>query len=356
MRVRLSVLPLPASSLGRAARSLPLQIDSGMVTMLNVRAFELPTTPNRFWDNGPFAPLGRIGSYALDYGDGTSGGKGVTEVWTSVDKYKTSADARQGLAFWRLWDRRFDPFLRTEFSISAKKVKAAAALGSRRFAVLVSYRAVNLAPLYGLDEQFTVGHYEGDVTVWAGTAATARKLAPRLAERLEARIKQARAGRLHAKPVKLPTKPKAGPAPGGPDLAPLALQPTDLSGPATGGGNYLPAFGVSFYDEGMSPAGQFSSLGQEIFWYPTANEASFYDDDLLPPGDDLGLSSVGDGARGVLLNGLGPDGENEALVLFCSGQLFELLSVTSTDAIQPSQVKNIAQTVANKINAAGLGS
>jgi hypothetical protein len=41
-RVRLSVLPLPASSLGSAAKSLPLQRDSGAISK---RAFSPPRFP-----------------------------------------------------------------------------------------------------------------------------------------------------------------------------------------------------------------------------------------------------------------------------------------------------------------------
>jgi hypothetical protein len=45
-----------------------------------------------------------------------------------------------------------------------------------------------------------------------------------------------------------------------------------------------------------------------------------------------------------------------ATVVFASGRLEEFVDLTSTSAIQQSQVTSIAQTLANRINAAGLGS
>jgi len=360
-RVRLSVLPLPASSLGSAASSLPLQGDSGVVTNKDFRTgFGLPTTPNRWFASPPFDPakLGRTSGYALDYGHGASGGTGVTEVWTSVDRYKSGAAAKKGLASWRRWETNLflASHFRGVFSVAVKKQKVAA-LGSSRFAVLVGYSGANIAPLFGLDEQFTAGRYEADVTVWAGSATAARNLAPRLAKKLEARIKLALAGRLHAKPVKLPPPPKAGPPPGGPALAPLALNTTDLSGQATvASEDYQPwPFVLSGYGLFMNPAGQFDLLEQDIAWYATANEASFNVDAQLGPlgQGSLDLSSIGDGARGFLSNG---SSGGLAVLGFSSGQLTEFLVMGSLNAIQPSQAESIAQTVANKINAAGLGS
>ena len=109
------------------------------------------------------AELGRVSGYALDYGHGESGGAGITEVWTSVDAYKTSADAAKGLAYWRdietpwrgLRTNSFLGFNPNPLSATASREKAAD-VGTRRFAVFVVYSAGNLAPLFGLDEQFTV--------------------------------------------------------------------------------------------------------------------------------------------------------------------------------------------------------
>jgi hypothetical protein len=389
--VRLSLLPLPAAALGPAARSLPLEADSGNVTARDndcgrgcVQHFVVeasPVVPNTP-SHGPLAfvhaKVGLMTGYGLDYGDAESGGTGVTQVWTRVREYKTSADATKGLVFWRQWDARSlrpgsihanhtsfprvsGDFAGSGLLITVKK-KTVAAVGHGRFAVLVGYRAANIAPLFGLDEQFTEGRYVADVTVWAGNAGAASRLAPRLATRLDARIKQALAGRLHAKPVKLPPTPEAGPPPGGPDLATLALKPTDLSGDATADpGTYVSdpfSFALSLYGEALQPAGPFDYISQWMSWYPTANEASF-EFDFSTTGFNqhpLDLCGLGDGARGFLLNtGVGL---NTALLDFHSGRLLEGVAIQnlSTIPIQPSQVESIGQTVANYINADGLGS
>ena len=221
---RLSVMPLPASVIGSAAKSLRLQHDSGVLYESG-----LPVTPNRAYI--PVGPgldqLGWLSGYALDYGIGASGGAGVTEVRTSVDLYTTRAGAKKGLAFWRSNDRRVTLAAGGGLVITSREEKVAP-VGGRPVAFLVGYSAANIAPLFGVDEQFTEGRYEADVSVWAGTAAAATSLAPHLAKKLDARIKLALAGRLHAKPVKLPAKQKAEQAPGGPDLAPLVLKPTDV--------------------------------------------------------------------------------------------------------------------------------
>ena len=354
--VKLSVLPLPKAVIGSDAKSLRLQPDSYGVRP----SHEFLLGPIYKWYGngaieGTLDLLGRIKGHALDYGLGASGGAGVTEVWTSVDEYKTSAGARKGLAFWKGDVLR--PTRWGRISVGVKKQKVAA-VGRGRFAILVGYRAANIKPLFGLDEQFTEDRYEAEVTVWAGTAAAAKRLAPTLAQRLDARIKQAVAGKLHAKPVTIPRRRDGGPTP---DLASLALKTTDLNGPAAepGPGNpgyygsYDPAL-LSGYEVYMAPAGQFDTLSQGIEWYPTANLARFeadYADPSFSPATAVDLSSVGDGARGY-------DSGGHADIYFSSGPLDEgvRFSSPSGSTIPTSEVQQLAKTVANYINAAGLGS
>jgi hypothetical protein len=377
-RVRLSVLPLAASAVGSAARSLPLEragsgvLDNGVGNLVGKVVVDsgLAVTPNASFPHGVYVgsyleKLGRISGYALDYGLGASGGEGITEVRTSVDEWRTPAAAGKGLALWNAADRLVTKYeyMGDGLSIALRKQKVAR-VGSRRFAFLVGYHAANIAPLYGLDEQFTRDRYEADVTVWAGTAAAAEQLAPKLAKKLDARIRRALVGKLRAKPVELPAKQKPGPPPGGPDLGQLALQTADLSGKATAfAHNYwvggpLSAFAVSDYYATFIPAGRFASLGQEIQWFATPNQASFQADvdaaffDRNP----LDLSGVGDGARGELANGGSGDTSGYAELVFSSGRLEELLAFDSDTAIQASDLQNIARKVASYIDAAGLGS
>jgi hypothetical protein len=323
-------------------------------------------TPNRLFIPTGSSPLfelgriGRIGGYALDYGLGASGGAGITEVWTSVDRYKTGAAAKKGLGFLKRDDRRVDSWNHHGGLAIAIKAENVAPVGSRWFAFLVSYRGANIAPLFGFDEQFTQGGYEADVTVWAGRAAVAEKLAPKLARKLEARIKLALAGRLHAKPVKLPAGRKADPPRGGPDLSSLGLTPTDLGSQASDWerfyGDVAVGFALSYYLDMMVLPGPLWGFFQNIEWFATANEASFTADffaAFFSDASSVDLSGVSDGAEGVVANG--SSGGN-AEVVFSSGRLLELVSLNSSSAIPTSDVQNVAQAVANKIDSAGLGS
>jgi hypothetical protein len=360
-RVKIALLPLPKSALGPASSSLPLDFGSGVISNKDSAENTEPLTPTRLIGVpfSGFAKIGRITGYRLDYGFGASGGAGITEVRTGVDEYKTKTGAKTALSYWKKDDRSVTAPLSDKGGLTvADRAEKVAAVGSRRFAFLVGYSAANIAPLFGLDEQFTEGRYEADVTVWAGTAAAAKRLAPALAKKLDRRIKQALAGRLPGKPVRLPPLPKVGPPSGGPDLSTLALKTSDLTGSATlEGQGYVLTFDpsvLSAYAVSIDPAGEFADLGQEIAWYQTANEASFVADfDMAFFGDaPVDLSSVGDGAQAVVEND--PTG-SLALIVFASGRLSEFVFVESDSAIQMSDVQNVAQSVANYINAAGLG-
>ena len=368
-RAQLSLLPLPKSAIGRAAKSLPLESDSGVATNRGPVERGLLLTPTHSLAapaaaRGP--RLGRIGGYVLDYGLGASGGAGVTEVWTSVDEYKTSAGAKEGLAFWKSYDRLPPPHDETGVPALTvvHKPEKVAAVGSRRFAFFVGFRAANIAPVFGLDEQFTEGRYEAEVLVWAGTAAAAKTLAPKLATKLDARIRQAMEGKLHARPVTLPPKQQPGPPEGGPDLGPLALRTSDLNGRARLLGeaylvDWFNPTALSDLQLALSPAGPFGQIVQNIEWCPTANQASFMADlwtalDLNSASvSQLDLAGVGDGAQGVISSYA-----NEAQLVFASGQLVETLNIAGADGkrLQASDLQALAQTVANHINNAGLGS
>jgi hypothetical protein len=367
-RVRLAVLPLPASMIGSAAKSLRIQADSGATSNKDAARRGLFLTPTHSLAASPakaFIRLGRIVGYVLDYGLGASGGAGVTEVWTSVDRYKTSADAKKGLTHWKDVDRHgLTEFDHGEGLGVSHHVERVAAVGNWRFAFFIGFRAPNIAPVFGVDEEFTEGRYEAAVIVWAGTAERAKDLAPTLARKLDGRIKRALAGRLHTTPVKLPATRKPGPPDGGPDLAALALKTSDLSGAATLVGQLylddpLNPTALSDLDVAMNPAGPFGQLVQEIEWCPTANQASFIADFWAANGlsgsgaTQLDLGSVGDGAHGLIAQ---TSSGGEAEVVLSSGQLMEILYVASQNPVRVSDVQSVAQTAANYINAAGLGS
>jgi hypothetical protein len=220
----------------------------------------------------------------------------------------------------------------------------------------------------------TDGRYLLHVNVAARTAAQAKTLGLTLAKKLDARLKLALLGRLHAKPVKLPPRRRAGRAAGGPHLPAMALAPTDLSGTATLGYEQyaLPDLGRPWGYQPDSKAlstyivslgdwvGPLNVLYQDIEWFSTANEANFFADRFFETEDSqssavaLDLSSLGDGARGVVPNDSRFPGE--AFVIFSTGKLAEVLQVTSAPAPpQVSDITSVAQTAAHKINAAYSG-
>jgi len=358
--VRLSLIPLPQSSLGSAARGLELADDSGRSSAVQAHA------AHQVFGVLPHAQ-GHIGGYALDYGNEASGRRGVDCVWTSVDKYENVKDAKGRLNFWKTRDALLPGLLNHGgLSVTNLQVKMPA-IGSARFGVLTSYSASNIAPVSTLDEVFTEGRYLLHVNVAARTAAQAKALAPKLAKKLDARLKLALEDRLHAKPVKLPPKRKAGPPAGGPNLAAMALATTDFTGPAKlGFGRYgaqlsgrQPDFkALSTYLVYMSPAGPSDIVTQDIEWFSTANEASFYADRWFASEDwrsgaaqVLDLSGLGDGARGVI----GNDAPELAVVVFSRGRLAEVIEVDSRAPSRASDTMSVAQTAADKINAAYSG-
>lgn len=95
---------------------------------------------------------------------------------TSVDQFRTNNGAKKGLVF-----RKLNDSLATRWAGGGLAVTDTAVTvprgGSRRFAFLVGYSDSNITPLFGVDEEFTEGRYEADVTVWAGSAAAAKQLA-----------------------------------------------------------------------------------------------------------------------------------------------------------------------------------
>jgi hypothetical protein len=349
-RAKLAVIPLPKSMLGSAARGLALARESGPVSNAAAAANTTDAT------TATIEKLGRVSGYVLAYGDPFDGGTGVTWVRTGIEQYKTSADAKRGLAFWRREDAELSALNQPNFAVTNVLVKVPA-VGTKRFAYLTSFSASNIAPVSGLDEQVADGRYVLAVAVTAGGPAAPKALAPKLMKKLDVRLRLALKGRLHAKPVKLPKKQTAGPPPGGPDLSKMALQTSDLGGTATlmGAGYLVNPSAISDYSVFMQPAGRFDLLYQEIEWYPTANEASFEADRenaywLSRPGTTvLDLSGLGDGAQGSVSNG---SSFNTGQVFFSSGHLAEFINMAVLGrAVGTNDVMSLAQAAANRLNA-----
>jgi hypothetical protein len=352
--VKLALVPLPKSAIGTTVQSFAVAYDSGPVSNAEAAAH----TPDA--SAKTFKKLGRVNGYGLEYGNAFTGAVGIGDVRTSIESYKTPSDARRSLAFWKKEDAALQKLDNPNFSVTSVPVKLPApATKTSHFAYLTSYSAANIAPVSGIDEQIADGRYVLDVIVTADTADAAEALAPTLAKKLDARFRLARKGRLHATRVKLP-KQTAGPPSGGPDLRALALRAADLVGDVNIDKGYFNDPGaISDYSVFMLPAGPFDLLDQEVEWYSTANEASFYTDfanaaTLAQKGTTpLDLSSLGDGARGSVTN---QSSLSTGQVFFSSGQLAEFIFMGSLDTVNPNDVLSVAQAAASKIDAAGLGS
>ena len=347
-RVKLALVPLPKAALGAAAHGFAVAPNSGVVS----NAAAAASTPDG--TAASFGKLGRQSGYVLEYGNAFTGARGITDVHTGIERYKTSADAKRGLAFWKKEDSELGALNQPGFAVTNLLVHVSA-VGKKRFAYLTSYSASNIAPVSGLDEQVLDGRYILDVIVTAGTPAAAEALAPKLAKKLDARLRLALKGRLHGKPVTLPAKAKPGPPAAGPQLSLLALKASDLVGQVTVDKRYIfdPA-AISDYSVFMFPAGQFDGLDQEIEWYPSANEASFFADFenaaalAQPNTTTLDLSSLGDGAQGSVTEG---STFSSGLVVFSTGQLAEFIFLGVQGAIGTDDVTGVAQSAASKIDA-----
>jgi hypothetical protein len=358
--VELSVVPLPQSAIGSAAKPLQLSQFSGVVS--NDAAANLTLD----WSGWVFTKMGRVSGYMLDYGHAASGGSGITNVRTSVEQYRTSGDARVALGLLKKEDARLARHLtHGVLTVTSTRVKAPM-LGKARFAYLTRYRAANIAPLATLDERILEGKYLLQAQVSAGTSVAAKTLAPKLAKKLDQRFKLALKGRLHAKPVQLPPMQTAGPPVGGPDLSLFALGPSDLgseakltwAGYVVGCGCGLPSQEDSRYEVSIVRTGipwDNPWLNHQIEWYGTANEAAFRTDrsaahSLAHDYKAIDVRSVGHGAQGTTTTY--PSGGSGVEVILNVGHLAEVLWITSVDGpIQTSEVLTLAQTAANRIDA-----
>jgi hypothetical protein len=269
---RLDLLPLPQRTLGAEGASLALQWqDSGLV----------PNDDAASSANGNVVPkqlktLGRVLGYALDYGDPFTGGAGVNEIKTAVEKYKTVADATRGFAFWRKDGAKASPKAEGAFTSTLARLRPRR-VGQATFSYLSTEHASSLSPIYYLDERAREGRYLIEVRIGAGGESAAKQLAPRLARALDSRVRRAIAGHLQGPPVKIPLAPASGPPPAGPDLSKLVVQPADVG--QTQVQNLEQGYGsapyaISDYGMFLGPAGPYDLLDQNLAWYPTATEAA----------------------------------------------------------------------------------
>lgn len=365
-RVNLALVALPKSALGSAAHSLALAHDSGVVSNADAVNNAVAATAGRI------KSLGRVTGYTLDYGDTFSGKPGITAVDTSVDRYKTAADAKRGLAFWKLNDALIGPLGKSStVSVRVQSVKLRK-LGSARFGTAATISVANHTPLTLVDAQAADGQYVVEAQAASGSPGAAKALASKLLQKLDQRLHLALAGRLHAKPVKLLPALKAGAPTGGPDLGTATLTTADLgSATITDQGYDVDKQALSAYALFMQPAGHFDDLSQEIEWYSSPNDASFiaafqgavFTNTLAAilgnsaTQTPVDVSSVGDSAQATILASTPGTGAPVylAVVILTRGQATDLVFTQGQSPIQSSDVTSLAQAAATHLDAVVTG-
>lgn len=277
--VNLALLPLQKAQLGDAGASLALTLNSGAGPYY-YGAGSTSSLGRLHWD---VTKLGRGDSYSLDYGAAFTGCRCITEIRTSVERFRTAAIAKKRLVFWKRSDEQVVSLdVEPGFAVDVHRFVHAPAVGTSRFAYFTEYRAEGAGRARAVDERFTDGRYVLQVEIHWGSGSRGITLASKLAQRLDRRLRLARAGRLHATPAKLPQPVMPGPPPGGPDLSTLVLQQTDLPtgavGPDPAHYGWDP-FASSVYQASFRWGARralYQSLGEEIQWCRTAHEAAFW--------------------------------------------------------------------------------
>ena len=365
-QLKLALLPLPRSALGQAGRSLSLAPDSG--TDSNAHAASQATgnvTAKRL------TRLGRISGYLLDYGTPFSDSPAVSEIQTEVERYRTPAEARKGLGFWRKQELDVRALRALGLHVSFKKAALANA-PHPYWAYLATARIDGLKPVYSVDAQIVEGAYLLDVSIAAGSPAAAQRLVPVVAQKLVRRFRLAQQGGLQAKPVRFPRRPPGPPAHGA-KPGRLVLTRSDLGSPATirhagyvSSRSAFDEYAISAYDLALAPAGSYDELAQEVSVAGSALEVKYY---AALAANALGksaggaatatpvdLSSVGDNAFGELLQvSAGSNSASEAIVVLSRGKYLDVIIGAAAAKLSAADVQNLAHKAAHRLNAAVAG-
>jgi hypothetical protein len=362
-QLKLALLPLPKSALGQAGRSLSLAPDSG--TDSNAYSASQATgnvTAKRL------TRLGRISGYLLDYGTPFSDSPAVSEIQTEVERYRTAAEARKGLGFWR--KQELDVSALKQFGLHVSFQRVVLPRASRpNWAYLTIARIHGLKPIYGVDAQMVEGAYLLDVSIAAGSSAAAKRLAPVIAQTFERRFRLAQEGRLQAKPVELPRR-KPGPPVHGTKPSRVVLTRSDLGGPATirragyvSSRSAFDQYAISAYLLALAPAGSsYDELAQEVSVAGSALEVKYFA--ALAAGalahsggpgtaTRVSLSGVGDNASGELVQiSAGGNSASEAIVVLSRGKYLDFVVATAAAKLSASDVQSLAQKAAHRLDAA----
>jgi hypothetical protein len=375
---RLALMPLPKQSLGPGAALLPLDPGSGVVTNAEMADDSSPGVTA-----ATFNRLGRITGYTLDYNDAGgrafAAGRGLLEVETSVEVYRSSAAARAGIAFRKRDDAKLGTLKLSGLSLKVTPT-ASPQLGDERYAYEVRATIRGKPPFYGAEVVVRAGTLVATTSVTAVDRASLRPLTTTLAKRLQARVAGVLAGTVSGPPVPLPAKLRAGPPPNGPELSALALKPADLGRAAVTRQGYQldkDLNPISEYARELSPAGDFAWLSEEVALFHSRTEASFtvsfLESALKTPGFLQAVSGkelkqaqirsftpapvairAGDESRGVVAKVVLNDGRRveEGFILVRIGRTTEFIVVVGSigEPLRPSALGGLARTAARRAN------
>lgn len=356
----LALVPLPKPALGSAARNLPIARDSGPVSNA-----EAASNASSHVTAEQLARLGRVGGYLLDYGSPFAARPGIREVQTQIDRYRTAADARKGLGFWRRQELQLPPrSLGMRFSVQKIHVSD---LPKPSWAYAGTASISGLKPIRGVDAEIQHGPFLLDISVAAGSNSAAARLVSTVARRFYARFRLSLAGRLHARPVAVPPPLKPGPPPHGPKPSALVLRTADLGKSAQvlhkGYSKPKSSFdqnAVSVYDLTVASQGTFPVLSQEVLVGGSSLEVQYFGALVIGGAASSGkaaatpvdLSRVGDNARGEILQvTIGGQTVHEAAIVLSHGPYLDFIDAGSPSALGPGDVRSLAALAAKRLNA-----
>ena len=360
-QVEIALVPLPKSALGAAGRPLPLARDSGVTS----NAKEASSASGNVTAK-TLKRLGRVTGYMLDYGNEFGDAPGIRQIQTEIEQYRTVAEARKGLDFWRRQELDNAFVKKLGIDLSVKKLGLSGIPGPH-WVYGGTFAIQGLPPVHGIDAELQHGQYLLEVTVSASSTAAASQLVPGLARAFQRRLQLAVSGQLRAKPVALPRPLKPGPPPHGPKPAALVLRKTDLGGATIVHKGYLSPQSaldpnaLSVYDLTMAQAGPFALMSQQMIVGESALEVEYFGSIAMSgvlaglgkaKPTSVDLSSVGDNARGVTFQtSVSGRKAYETVVTLSHGAYLEFLLGASTSVFAGSSVQSLAQAAAKRLDA-----
>lgn len=360
-QVQLALVPLPKSALGTAARSLPLARDSGVISNA-----EAASEASGGVTGKRLMHLGRVSGYNLDYGEFRNGA-GIHSIQTAVERYRSPADARKGLAFWRRDELDNAALKKLGLHFSLQKLRPAGIPGPHWvYAGTIVIKGLN--PIAGVDAELQHGQYLLDVSISASSTSAAARLVPGIARRLDQRLGLALAGRLHGKPVQLLRPLKPGPPAHGPKPAALMLKTSDLGSTAkvvqkrySKPKNSLDPAALSVFDLTMSPAGSYFVVSQEMLVESSKLEAQYFAAIAMTSATaglgkvgkvtPVSLTGVGDNARGELLQvTISGQSAYVAVVVLTHGAYLDFVDAASATPPTSADVRGLAELAAKRLD------